>query len=172
MASCGPRAPGPKPGETLFWKVVKSEVSISNCTDDPSFRDDIQPVAFDENTYLIYRVEKDGTQATALKCETFDTRSCTPSDSGIVFNVAGNELNFTRERKSPIGGEGCNTQVIETWLLTDQGQTLDMEVSSTITLVDDDVACQRVEDQLIQQSPNATGLQGCVVRFIVGGALR
>lgn len=165
------RKPGPRRGETAFWRVVSSDVSFSNCSDDPSFRDGVEPIAFDENTYIIYRVDDEGLKATALACESFDTSTCRPSESGVVFDVAPPELLFTRESRSPIGGEGCNLFVVENWLLTDKGETLDMEISHTMSLVDDDLACQRVEEAIVSQSPNGIGVQGCVVKHLVAGSL-
>ncbi len=171
-AGCGPRQPGPVPGETIFWRVTSSEVTFTQCSDDPVFRADTTPIAFDENTYVIYRVEPDGKKATALKCTTLDKSSCEPSSTGVVFDVAGNELLFSKESRSPIGSAGCNLQGAQSWVLTDQGETLTMQVVNVLSLVDNTTACDAIEKQVKDQSPNKLGLQGCIVNFSVGASYR
>lgn len=171
LLSCGgPRKPGARPGETLYWRVISSDVSYSACTDDPEFRT-IEPIPFDENTYFIYRVEQDGKKATALKCESFDPASCQPHTSGLAFDVAGTELLFSQEGKSPIGSAGCNLLDSQTWVLTDHGTTMTMEVNHVLSLVDAPAACDTVEETVKAQSPNGVGLRGCMVKFTLGMTL-
>ncbi|MBI3183872.1 MAG: hypothetical protein HYZ28_17180 [Myxococcales bacterium] len=172
LVACGPRQPGPRPGEVLFWRVTSSEVSFVECTDDPGFRDQLKPVAIDENTYLIYRVEKDGRRATALSCESFSAASCSDHPSGIVYEVAGNELFYSRETKDPIGTGGCMLQDAQSWVLTDKGVTLEMVASHVLGLVDSPTDCESLEAQVKRQSPNGLGVQGCIVRFTLGAMLR
>lgn len=173
LFGCGPatRPPGAKPGEMLFWRITSSEVSFSQCTDEAQFRDQIQPLSFDENTYLVYRVEADGKEATVLSCDALEPATCRPSASGITFDVAGTELLFSRDNKSPIGDQGCQLLAAESWVLTDQGETLQVDISNVLSLVDAPEACDAVEAQLRRQAPNGLGLQGCVVTFKVGASL-
>jgi hypothetical protein len=167
LSSCGPRKPGAKPGETLYWRVVSSEVSYAACTDDPNFRT-VEPIAFDENTYFVYRVERDGKRATALQCQSFDPASCEPHPSGLAFDIAGIELLFAQEGKSPIGQNGCMLMDTQSWVLTDHGLTMDMEVSHILSLVDEPAACDQVEETIKAQSPNGLGVRGCIVKFTLG----
>jgi hypothetical protein len=173
LAACGgPRQPPAKPGQTLFWRVTSSDVTFTQCSDDPAFRKDTVPIAFDENTYVIYRMEADGKKATALKCTKLDVSTCEDSTTGVVFDVAGNELLFSKETKSPIGTAGCQLNGAQSWVLTDQGETLSMEVTNVLSLVDNQAACDTIEAQIKDQSPNKTGLQGCIVKFTVGASIR
>jgi hypothetical protein len=167
LVSCGPRSPGAKPGETLYWRVTSSDVSYASCTDDPQFRT-IEPIGFDENTYFIYRVERDGKKATALTCQSFDSASCVPHSSGLAFDVAGTELLYAREGKSAIGQNGCMLLDSQSWVLTDHGVAMDMEVSHILSLVDAQEACDQVEETIKAQSPNGLGVRGCIVRFTLG----
>jgi hypothetical protein len=57
-------------------------------------------------------------------------------------------------------------------VLTDQGETLSMEVTNVLSLVDNQAACDTIEAQIKDQSPNKTGLQGCIVKFTVGASIR
>src|SRR5947208_3291312 len=89
VLACGPRAPGPHANELIYWHVTSSDVQFANCSDDPQFRGQIDPIDIDAgNTYLIYLVSKDGKTATSQDCTSFDRASCTPGE--IVFDVAGN----------------------------------------------------------------------------------
>lgn len=171
LAACA-RQPPPRPNELLFWRIVSSQLDFAQCTDDPGFRGQLQPVPFDENTYLVYRVEADGKKATAQSCESFSSSSCAPHPSGMVFEVAGNELLFNTQAKQPIGQEGCNLNDAQSWVLADRGESMDLEVSHVLGLVDHATACEAIESQIKKQSPNGLGLQGCVVRFQVSGALK
>ncbi len=171
LVACGPRKPGPHPGETIFWRITSSDAQPSGCTDDPSFTSQIKPIAVDANTYLIYRVDGQGKSATALDCTTFDTSSCQPSSSGVVYDIAGHELLFATEAKTPIDKSTCQLQSAETWDLTDQGTTLAITISDVLALVDDATACDKLETQVKAQSPNGLGLQGCMVNYTLGATI-
>ena len=170
--ACGPRQPGAVEGEVLFWQVTQSQVTFNRCTDDASFREQLQPIAFDESTYLVYRIEEGATKASALSCETLDRTTCIKSSAGVVFDVNQNELLFSDETESPLGNMDCRLRAIQNWVLTDQGTTLVMEISNVLGLVGDEDECERVEKEIIASSPNQTGLQGCVVQFDVSAELR
>src|SRR5687767_9073975 len=99
------RGPGSQPGEILFWRVVASEVTFTDCSDAPSFRDGIEPIPV--NAYLIYRVEEDGERAPLLDCDTRNPSSCVDDPTGMTFQVAGTELFFSAQTKEEIGSSGC-----------------------------------------------------------------
>ncbi len=166
-AACGPRTPPPKPGEVLFWRVTGSTVDFNGCTDDAQFREPLKPIAFDENTYLVYRVEQDGKKATALDCSTLSASTCQPSASGVVFEVAGNELFFARDQKTAITGTRCMLSSAQTWVLDDKGTALDMTITNVLSLTDAPTECAQFDEQVKNQSANKLGLQGCVVNFRV-----
>ncbi len=172
VGACGPqtRSPGGTPGEVVFWRITSSEVSFTDCTDEADFRDSISPVAYDQSSYLIYRIEPDGKRATSLTCRSLNPSSCTENPTGTVYEIAGNELISTRETKDPIGTGGCQLQLVQQVRLTDYGETLDVDIANIVSLVDHEQDCARVEAQLKAQAPNQTGLQGCVVRFTLRGA--
>ncbi len=170
-AACGRRTGPPKPGEVLFWRVTSSSVDFNGCTDDAQFRDPLKPIAFDENTYLIFRVEPDGKKATALDCGSLSVSSCQPSASGVVFDIAGSELIFGRDQKSAITGTSCMLSSAQSWVLSDQGTTLDLTITNVLSLTDAATECAQFDEQVKNQSPNRLGLQGCVVNFKVGATL-
>ncbi|MHB8875798.1 MAG: hypothetical protein ACYC8T_19090 [Myxococcaceae bacterium] len=171
LTACGPRTPGPHPNETMFWRITSSDVTTTGCTDDPGFRSQLSPIEFNESTYLMYRLEKDGTQATALECASLDSRSCEVSSTGIVYKVAGHELLYVTDTKTPIGTGGCQLQGVQSWTLTDFGETLSIEITNTLGLVDSPSSCPGVEEQVKRQSPNGLGVQGCIVKYTVGATI-
>lgn len=168
MVACGgPRKPGAVAGETYFWRVVSSAVEFGYCTDDPEFRADIQPIPFEENSYVMYRVAKDGKTASTVTCTRLDPSSCTPAAHELTFDVAGSELSTALEGKSPFGTTGCQLQDAQSWILTDRGPSLELSVSHALSLVDKPMECEALDKQIKDTSPNMLGVQGCVVTFRV-----
>lgn len=172
LGACGGGASGPVPNATYFWRVTSSTLEFGQCSDAMDFRMNVQPLAFTDNSYIIYKVSKDGKQAVSQTCERLDPATCMPSTSGVVFAVAGRELTFTRESKDPIGTTGCNLQQTETWTLRDQTKTLDVDIANTLALVDSPGACDSVEKDLKMRSPNMLGVVGCVVTFKLAAELK
>lgn len=168
VSACGgPRKAGAVPGETYFWKVVGSTVEFGQCTDDPEFRKDIQPIAFEDNSYLMYQVAKDGRTASTVSCTRLDAASCTPAMNPLTFDVAGSELSMSIEDKNPFGTAGCQLQDAQSWILTDKGNSLDLAVSHALSLVDNQTECEKLDQNVKSNSPNMLGVQGCVVTFKV-----
>ncbi|MGQ0504350.1 MAG: hypothetical protein ACT4TC_03450 [Myxococcaceae bacterium] len=170
-AACGPRRGPPRPGEVLFWKVTSSTVGLIGCTDDPQFRDPLKPITLDESTYLIVRIESNGAKATTLDCSTTEASSCVESASGIVFDVAGSELLFSRSYNKDITGTTCKLHAEQAWVGQDKGTSLSLSVSNTLSLTDDPGECPQFELEVKRQSPNGLGLEGCQVRFNVEAVL-
>jgi hypothetical protein len=156
----------------MFWRITSSDVSTTACTDDPGFKDQVQPIGFSDNTYLMYRVSKDGRQATTLSCTQLDARTCQDSPSGIVFDVAEHELLYASEDKQAIGDGGCQLQGAQSWVLTDKGESLTMQIDNSLSLVDHPTLCPKIEAQVKAQSPNGMGLQGCIVQYSIGATIK
>lgn len=168
LFACGPRQPGAEAGKTYFWQVTSSNVEFSRCSDDPQFRADLQPIRFDANSYFIYKVEAGATSATVQNCTTFNTSSCAPVEPPVTMSIAANELVYSTESRSAVGTMGCNLLDSTTWTALDQGETLTLSITHVLSLVDNSAACATAEQSIIAQSPNMTGLQGCVVTFTIG----
>jgi hypothetical protein len=173
VAACSPTPPGPQPNSTYFWLVTSSAVMFNDyCSDDPTFRMMNAPLAFMDNSYIIYKGSADAKKATLMTCTALDPSTCTPSTSGIVFDVAGSELSYQTESKALIGTTMCNQQDDTVWLLTDHVQTLDVQISDTISLVDSTTDCARIEMDAEARSPNHKGYQGCTITFVIGASAR
>ena len=168
LLGCGPRKPGAEAGKTYYWNVTSSQVDFASCSDDPDFRNDLQPIKFDANSYFIYRVESGATTATVQNCSTFNPASCTPVDPPITLNIAANELVYSTDQRSAVGTMGCNLLDSTTWTALDQGETLTLNITHVLSLVDNEQACNAAEQSIIASSPNMTGLRGCVVTFSIG----
>lgn len=171
LGACGGSS-GPVPDATYFWQLTSSAVEFGACSDDADFRAGLPPIELSENTFLVYRVAKDGRTAVSQDCTQLDARTCAPDAEGPVFDIAGRELTFTRQLKQPIGTTGCSLQQTETQVLTDNTRTMTLELQNVLTLVDAPAACGRVEADQKARSPNGLGVEGCVVTFKLTGALR
>lgn len=159
LSACG----GPT---IVFWQASTSTVDFaSNCSDESTFRTSIMPVAVDPNSYLIYKVSKDGKTATVQDCDTLDANTCKDSKTGITFTIAGKELFRTDTNKSVIMGSTCNLLDTTNWTLTDMDKTLTMEQAHVLSLVDDATACMSVDSNYKMASPNGMGLDGCQVTY-------
>lgn len=190
---CSPTvSPQPVQGRTkletnavYFWKVTSSTVEWGACADAEDFRKTVKPLPFGQNSFLIYRTDAMATKAKAQTCTALDPATCTDSTSGLVFDVAGTELVFTRpvlkeplrvrdandvERDSP-----CQLTQLETWTVRDQGQKFELEVTNALGLEDSTPPsgeCELIENNLISRSTNMAGVRGCVITFKMGGELR
>jgi hypothetical protein len=170
--SCGPRK-GPVPGDTYFWQLDSSTVDWgTDCSDATDFRASATPVSFSSNTYIVYKVSKDGHQAISQTCTAIDSSTCTASDGGIVYDIAGTDLTFTETTKAPISTTGCSLQQDATWTLTDEITTMSLNIDNILSLVDNPTACASMETNLKNRSPNHAGVTGCVVTFALTGKLR
>lgn len=172
VACGGPRQPSAQAGQVYFWKVTSSAVEFGACSDEKQFRDDLAPLKFEANSFLIYKVSQDAKSAVTQTCARVDPQTCAPSTTNVVFQVAVPELVFTSEGKTPLGMAGCNLKDASTWTLTDKGTTGELEIVHVLTEVDNAAACMAAETQLKAQAPNMTGLEGCVVTFRVGLTLQ
>lgn len=171
LLSCGPRL-SPEPNATYFWQIKSSTVEFGACSDLADFRADITPVEVSENSFLIYKVSADGATAPLQKCNTLDSKTCSDSESGIVFSVTGRELTYSETKTSPLGTSGCSLQENITWTVTDSIQTMNLDISNVLTLVNSPAACANVEDELKAQSPNMLGVEGCVISYKLSGVIR
>jgi hypothetical protein len=168
--ACGPPPkPGPQPNVTYFWRVISSEVEFNSmCSDEASFRMANGPLKFESNSYVVYKASEDAKKATLMKCTMLDPGTCTPADSGVVFDVAGAEMTYATELRTATGSGMCRILDTQTWIMTDKGMTLDIEISDTLSLVDDPMTCDQLEANAKARAPNGMGFQGCTITFKIG----
>lgn len=171
LTGCG-QYTGPQPDAFYFWQMKTSVLEFGACSDAMDFRTGLDPLPITDNTFVIYRVSKDGKTAATQKCTTLDDRTCSPSESGVVFDVVGRELTFTRTTKEPVGNTGCSLQQTETWTLTDATRAMTLDLVNVLTLVDSRPACDSVEADLKARSPNMQGVEGCVITNKLTGELK
>lgn len=171
LAAC-PQYTGPQADATYFWQLKTSELEFNACSDATDFRAPLTPLELTDNTFLIYKVSGDGKRAVTQDCTRLDSQTCTTSDAGVVFDVAGRELTFTRTTKTPVGTTGCTLQQTETWTLIDATRAMTLDLSNVLTLVDAPPACDRVEADLKARSPNLLGVEGCIIVNKITGELR
>lgn len=171
LAGC-PAPNGPVPNATYFWQIDTSTVEFGACSDAPDFRMDITAVPISDNTFLIYKVNADGKQAVTQSCSRLDVATCSPSDAGVVFDVAGRELTFTESQKTAIGTTGCSLQQTQTWTALDADRSITVDIANVLTLVDSQPACDKVEADLKARSPNGLGVEGCVITSKLTGTLK
>lgn len=167
LYACSGTAPRPpRPDSTYYWVICDSTVEFSEgCSDEPAFREANTALQFEPGSHLIYRVSPDGTTATLMACTSYDPTSCKPATSGVVFAVVGAELAHTAEQRAPTGFGSCSLLSSWSWLLTDLTTTLDVTISSTLSLVDDTVMCEQVEAVARRRAANMKGFQGCTITF-------
>ncbi|MDP2270009.1 MAG: hypothetical protein Q8K32_04695 [Archangium sp.] len=171
LAGC-PQYTGPQPDATYFWQIKTSTLEFGACSDAPDFREGLTALPITDNTFVIYKVSSDGKQAVTQKCDRLDSSTCSPSDSRVVFDVTGRELNFNQTNKAPIGMTGCSLQQTETWTLTDATRAMTLDLVNVLTLVDSQPACDQVEADLKARSPNGLGVEGCVITSKLTGELK
>lgn len=169
--SCG-QYTGPQANATYFWQIKTSTVEFGACSDAMDFRMGIDPVPISDNTFLIYKVSSDGKQAVTQSCSRLDSTTCTASDAGVVFDIAGKELTFTESSKSPIGTTGCSLQQTQTWTALDATRAITIDINNVLTLVDSQPGCDSVEADLKMRSPNGLGVEGCVITSKLTGELK
>ena len=171
LSGC-PMYTGPQADATYFWQIKTSTLEFGACSDAPDFRMGLEPLPITDNTFVIYKVSPDGKKAVTQKCDRLQSSSCSPSDSMVIFDVTGRELNFTQSSKAPIGMTGCSLQQTETWTLTDATRAMTLDLVNVLTLVDSAPACDQVEADLKMRSPNMLGVEGCVITSKLTGELK
>jgi hypothetical protein len=169
LVACGPPKPGPAANQTYFWRVTSSTVEFNSmCSDEAKFRMDNTAITFQSNSYIVYKGSEDAKKATLMKCTMLDPSTCTPADSGIVFDVAGAEMSYATELKTATGSGMCRVLDTQSWIMTDKITTLDVEISDTLSLVDDPPICDHLEANAKARAPNGMGFQCCTITFKVG----
>lgn len=170
LAGC-PEYTGPQKDATYFWQMKTSTLEFGACTDAEEIRAPLKPLPLTDNTFIIYKVSSDGTKAVTQKCERLDSSTCTPSDSMVVFDVTGRELNFSTTTKEPVGMTGCSLQSTQTWTIVDATRAMTLDIVNVLTLVDSPPACDDVEADIKARSPNGLGVEGCVITSKLTGEL-
>ncbi len=171
LAACGPREPGPLEsdrGKVTYWVVTGTSVTFDACTDAQAWQSDVTPEAPSENSYLMYLVSEDGTQAVAQSCTSTRASSCEDSATGIVFDVQGHLLSHDPAPEiSDLTGTICDLELDQLWEIEDRGDTGTMEVAIGVALVGDPTACTALDDQVKLESGNGLGFDGCTVTLAV-----
>lgn len=180
MAACdggGERDPGPSDdefGQIFFWRVVGSEVDFGDeCTDDEGFRDEIEPIEFEKNSFLVYKVDDDGKTATDQDCSRVDGSTCDDSDLDIEYDIDDHTLTYDQEaQRDTLTSWACDLEVDGFWTLTDKGETMDFVVDLSVLLVDQEGAndtnnCEAAEADIKAQSENGKGFDGCVITHTI-----
>lgn len=158
------------PRTTYFWNITGSSIEWGNlCSDETAFRTSARAQDFTSDSYLIYRISDDGKQAVSQSCTRIDPASCVPADGGIVWSVAGSELSFSDEHRQETGVGACALVETQQWTLVDQGSTMERTIVDTLSLVDDQPNCDRVESQTKARAPNGQGYQGCQIVWRMTG---
>lgn len=169
--SCGP-AGGQTPSGVYFWKLLTSDVAFSGCSDDPSFRSGIGPVAIGTNTYFSYRIAADGKTASTVKCTRLDASTCTDPEDALIYDVIGDELTRSETFKNPIQNSTCALQQVVGETFTRESTNMTLSLVSVLSLVDDATSCAEVETDLKNASPNMLGVEGCVITRTLTGELK
>jgi hypothetical protein len=161
------------PGNTRYWKLTSSTIAFNAyCSDNTTFRGNYEALQFQPDSYFIYTLSQDRRKALRVTCVTKDPSTCTPDKSGIVFDVdvTGKELAYSKDVRAPTGVGMCTLATAETWFLTDQGSTMSLSISDTLSLVDDPATCTRLDMDLKAVSPNGQGYQGCTISYQLAGS--
>lgn len=156
-------------GDYFFWAIESAELVWDECTDASDFRGAISAPAFDENSFLVYRVSDDGQSLIDQDCTAIDPATCVDGDLGIVFARDG-EL-FLFDPPAALGTElapGCRLTTDPLWTLDDQGQAIALDVSITFGL-DGEAACEGVDENIAKTGTNEFGIDGCVATIEVVG---
>ncbi len=168
-SACGGREPGPNEsenGETIYWRLSEQmEISWNECTDGID-RDGVQPPPFEENSFIIYKLSEDGSQAVAQACETTSPSSCEDHDLGISFEVSDNSLIWESDLDSR-EENGCTVKMEQFWEITDDGEIGLFEASIITTFSGDENACSDLDQRIAARGTNSFGLDGCVMTLSV-----
>ena len=151
-------------GLIFYWQVTESDILWGQqCSDSDAFRADLGPIPFDGDTYVVYRVSEDGTEAYDQFCETTDSSTCVDGD--VVFEIDDHEFVYDPEStRSPIvNGGDCMLDVDERWVLIDEGSTLSFTSDILFTLAGPASDCDPIQEALVDDAPNGLGLDGCLV---------
>ena len=171
LAGCA-QYTGPQADATYFWQIKTSTLEFGACSDAPDFRMGLTALPITDSTFVIYKVSSDGKKAVTQKCDRLDSKTCSPSESMVIFDIAGRDLTFSQTNRAPIGTTGCSLAQTETWTLTDATKQMSLNLVNVLTLVDSQPACDSVETDLKARSPNMLGVEGCVITSKLTGDLK
>lgn len=181
LAACGPREPGPHSGERVVWRVDTVQTTFGACTDDADFRERLSTFDVQTGAYLAYEVADDGKSATSLVCSSFDPSTCDSDPNAVTFTTLKNQLLFTESvtqqafNKQMPNGEvipsECLLDLTATWNLIDEGESMDFKVDFLYGLSGSATECPQIEEQLVEDSQNGEGIDGCTVTLSMEGTL-
>lgn len=172
FGACGPREAGPLDtdgGGTTYWRVTESDVTFDDCSDAESWRSEIQAPTFEENTFLIYRLSEDLTEATVQDCVSTDASTCGDDDPLVVFHVAGHVLSYAPPAEtSAVTGSTCELEITPLWTVVDGGEEATFTVDLPINLLGDPTECADLDQRIKDDSDNGLGFDGCTPSLIIG----
>jgi hypothetical protein len=170
LVGCAPREPGPHEsefGEVTYWQVIGSALKWGHlCTDEAGGIDQVEAPTFEDNSYLMYRLSEDGTEAVAQTCDTLSASTCSDSETDIVFSVEGNALVWDPEPElTDLEASDCDLQVDEKWTITDDGESGEMVAALVFSLVGNEAQCAQLQADAAAEAPNGQGLEGCTMNI-------
>lgn len=177
LVACG-GAVGPQKNGIYFWQLTSSTQEFGACSDATDFRANINPIEISDSTFIIYKVSADGRTAHSQTCTQLKASTCSDTDGGVVFDVAGSELTLTNAFHDQIENSTCFLDQLQTWTLTDQQKEMTLNISNVLTLTPnsssdaDKASCTSVEASLKSRSPNMLGVEGCVITGTLKGELK
>jgi hypothetical protein len=162
------RAPGPHPddeGKITYWLVLSSEGSVNQCTDAQSWETLINPPQFDPYSYIIYRVEDGGATAMGQDCARLSPSSC--NDTEQIFAVDGHTLTSVLPDQTVLQQGGCSLVLHSRWEIEDHGPEAAFLLPTSFEYVGDAEACETLEAQVREESPNGYGLEECTTGLVI-----
>ena len=164
LAGCGERQPGPSESEygaIFYWRVTASDAFLTDCTDNPSFVDDLDLTPVPVDSYLMYRVDSSGGTAMGQSCDTTDPATC--SDNDRVWEIAGSTLTYDPPAETVDLDTDCNQTNDELWMISDDGTTGQLEVTLAFGLSGNTDTCAAIDDEISNGGTNEFGIDGCTL---------
>ncbi len=161
------RQPGPslaERGMVLLWDMDEPDLGYSRCTDNADLRAQLETeLEAAQRDLLAYRVAQDGSTARMMECTQASMANCQDDPMGIELGISGNTMTY-RPTPDVIDLQGtCDARLTSALDLVDRGDTLDLDLTISVDLVGDQLACAAVEAGVQAGSSNGEGLDGCVV---------
>lgn len=150
-------------GSTLFWELHQFDTIYDGCSDAPDSVVRVETPEFERNSFFIYELSSDGTEATSQDCTSTDASTCSPQQPPLVLmREEGNEYVWDpTEVAVGAGGAGCEVLNDERWVFTDEGEVGTLDLSLTFNLLGD--SCAELDQQFQEEAPNGEGVDGCTV---------
>lgn len=163
---CLPERDGPTAddnGAILYWELHTIDTVYDGCSDAPDSPTQIDAPEFQENSFFIYRISEDGSQAITQDCTSTDGGTCSDSDLGIVLTRnRGNTYTWDAPpQQLGAAAAGCTVIGDELWVFTDNGEDGVLDASVTYELQGE--GCSAYDQSVAEMSPNGEGVDGCTL---------